>query len=151
MINIRTDFTIRESTHKDIKIMVDIWYKASVISHDFIPLAYWQENIEAMETIYLPSSENYVIIKSGEIIGFVALINQYLASIFISPENQRMGVGKELMKFVKSIRNNLELKVYCKNEPTVQFYKSQGFSIIDNSIDDSTGEKEYVMQWIINN
>ncbi len=34
--------------------VVDIWYKTSVIAHNFISKEYWKSNKKLMETKYIP-------------------------------------------------------------------------------------------------
>lgn len=51
------------------------------------------------------------------------------------------------MDFVKSLKGQLELNVYQKNERAVSFYKREQFEIHCESIDTSTDEKEYLMIW----
>lgn len=139
--------TIRQATEKDIDDLVEIWYKASVIAHDFIPEAYWQKNKEAMGNTYLPHSEMYVSTARNGLTGFVALVDDCLAAIFVSPEFQGKGVGSLLLEEAKNHRNKLCLRVYKKNSNSVGFYKSKGFSIVSESIDEATGEEEFLMEW----
>lgn len=138
---------VRKVNKKDIDELVDIWYKSSVIAHDFIHEDYWQKNKEAMKTIYLPNSEIYVSTSKNVITGFVALVDNCLAAIFVLPEFQGKGIGNLLLEQAKNRRNKLCLNVYIKNTNSVEFYKSKGFSIVSESIDEATGEGEFLMEW----
>ena len=51
---------IRQCTKDDIEAVVLIWLKVSVIAHDFISPAFWESQVEAMKTIYIPNSETWV-------------------------------------------------------------------------------------------
>ncbi|MDL2262063.1 GNAT family N-acetyltransferase [Bacteroidales bacterium OttesenSCG-928-I21] len=139
--------TIRKATQADIDELVEIWYKASEIAHDFISKIYWHKNKEAMKTKFLPSSEVYVATIESTIIGFIALMNDYLAAIFVLPKFQRQGVGSTLIEHAKNIRNKLELSVYKKNDNSINFYKSKGFLFVSEAIDKNTGEIEIIMKW----
>ena len=66
---------------------------------------------------------------------------------FISAEMQSQGIGKILLNYVKRKRNKLLLNVYQKNTRAISFYKREGFEIQCNSIDEATGERDYVMAW----
>ncbi|MCP4134761.1 MAG: GNAT family N-acetyltransferase [bacterium] len=134
-------------TEIDIPEIVDIWYEVSVQAHNFIPDDYWEANKEVMKSKYIPMSETYIAINGKIISGFISLVDEYLAAIFVKQEFQGNGVGSSLLKYAKELRNNLQLKVFCKNMKSVEFYKSKGFSVISESKDENTGENEFVMQW----
>lgn len=129
----------------DIPEVVDIWFKASIISHNFISNDYWESNKKIMENKYLPISETYLATDGKIILAFISLIDEYLAALFVKPDYQGNGVGSLLLNYVKNFKNNLQLKVYVKNTKSIKFYEAQGFLIISETIDDKTEEKEVVM------
>jgi len=138
---------IKKLETKDIKIVVDLWYKVSIVAHDFVSADYWRDNIENMTTIHLPKSENYVAIEEDEIIGFIAMLDGYLAALFVDNKMQGKGVGKQLLNFIKEKRTSIQLSVYKKNTKSIGFYKSQGFDVKTEKTDDGTGELELLMEW----
>ena len=69
----------------------------SIIAHDFIPADYWKKNKNAMASIYLPNSETYLAIVEEKIIGFVAMVDNLLAAIFVDNQIQGKGIGKILL------------------------------------------------------
>lgn len=133
--------------NKDIQFLADIWLNVSLIAHDFIPKDYWINNKSLMVEKYLPDSEVYIAEETNTILGFIALSENYIASIFVDIEQQGKGIGSLLLNHAKSLRNKLTLNVYQKNEKSINFYKSKNFVILSESIDQPTLEKEYVMQW----
>lgn len=141
---------IRESQQTEISKLVDIWYEASIDSHDFIAPDYWRTQQAAMKEKYLPTSETYVISEGNGIVGFVSLVDNYLAALFIDVNVQGEGYGKALLNFVKDQRDFIQLTVYKKNQNAVDFYLKNHFSIKEQSIDQQTSEEEYVMHWIKN-
>ena len=138
---------IREYTQPDADVTVSIWLNASIEAHNFIPQSYWENKVDDMKNIYLPNSNTFVYEQENQIIGFISLIDDYLAAIFVSPQYQNIGIGKELMNHVKSKKEELLLKVYIKNKSSVEFYKRQGFRIIGEQQDEDTVEMEYKMKW----
>ncbi|UIR57384.1 N-acetyltransferase [Sphingobacterium sp. SRCM116780] len=138
---------IREAQQEDIDQLVNIWYEASIVAHDFIPESYWKENKQLMSDHYLPASEVYVATDGQIRVGFIALVEDDIAAIFVLPAYQGQGKGSLLLNHAKKLRDRLLLKVYKKNLSSVGFYQAQGFTIIDESIDEQTGENEYVMEW----
>ena len=138
---------IRVFKAEDSKEVVKLWYEASVIAHDFITPKYWEDKKGDMEHIYIPNSETYVYEEEKRVLGFVSLVDNYIAAIFVAPGEQGRGIGKEMMQFVKQKRSTLELGVYAKNTNSIAFYEKQGFVVVERDIDVATGEEEVVMKY----
>lgn len=138
---------IRSYKQQDEETVLHIWLEASTHAHAFIPRSYWESKIDDMRDIYLPQSETYIYTDAvtGEISGFISLVNNYLAAIFVAPSCQRRGIGQALMAHAKKLKTELELNVYTENTQAVLFYKRQGFKIIDERTDKATGHKEFKM------
>lgn len=136
---------IREYSAADTETVLNIWLTASIKAHDFMPSKFWQSQVGNMRDIYLPASKNYVIEVKGKLCGFYSLYEGVLAAIFVSPQHQGCGVGKQLLQHAKLECPNLSLNVYKENQATIEFYLSHGFSIVSEQIDDHTGHKEYTM------
>jgi putative acetyltransferase len=96
---------------------------------------------------YIPISETFQATDGDNILGFISLLDEYLAAIFVKSEYQGRGIGSLLLTHAMSLRKNLQLKVFQKNKKSIEFYKSKGFSVITESKDNNTGEDELVMQW----
>ena len=138
---------IHKIQEKDIPEIADIWYEVSLQAHNFIPGNYWKTNKEQMMNKYIPMSETYKATNGQQVLGFISLVDEYLAAVFVKSEFQGMGIGSSLINHAKNHRNSLQLKVFCKNKKSVSFYKSKGFLVISKSKDEETGENEFVMQW----
>ena len=137
----------RVNIETEIEKLVEIWYGGSLIAHNFIDKDYWKSQRTAMKEKYLPMAETYVISDETEIVGFISMVNSYLAALFIDPKHQSKGYGKKLLNFIKGQREKIQLKVYRKNEKAVHFYLKNGFAKIEELLDDQTGEKEFLMEW----
>jgi len=138
---------IRELTKEDINETVELWYKASLIAHDFIPVEYWEENKKTMVEVYLPNSRTMLALEGERIVGFVSMVDDLLAAIFVDPQEQGKGIGKKLLGVVKESRKTIRLNVYKDNLKTVDFYKNQGFQIISEAVDKNTEKSEFLMEW----
>src|SRR5690625_6407904 len=128
---------IRAYKENDIDILIDIWYKSSLQAHDFIYSGYWESQIEEMKEKYIPMSETHVITNQTKIIGFISMVEGYLAALFIDVAYQNNGAGKELLNFEKRRRNKIRLKVYKENLSAVRFYEKNGFIIKEELTDRS--------------
>nr|WP_297306664.1 N-acetyltransferase [uncultured Flavobacterium sp.] len=138
---------IRPFEKKDTDSVLEIWLNASVISHDFIPQSYWLEKINDMRDIYLPQSNSYVIEENNFVVGFISLVENYIAAIFVHPISQGKGFGKKLLQHAKELYPELILNVYSKNKKSIAFYISQDFLIKNEQIEENTGELETVMEY----
>ncbi|WP_086968226.1 N-acetyltransferase [Vibrio coralliirubri] len=136
---------IREYRPADIETVLDIWLTASIKAHDFVAPEFWESQVGNMRDIYIPASITYVYQVDGEVCGFYSLYEGILAAIFVSPQHQGCGVGKQLIQHAKLEYLNLSLNVYKENQATIEFYLSQGFSIVSEQTDEHTGHQEYTM------
>lgn len=136
---------IREYSAADTQTVLDIWLTASIKAHDFMSPEFWELQVDNMRDIYLPASRTYVFQGDGEVRGFYSLYEGSLAAIFVSPQHQGCGIGKQLMQHAKLECPNLSLNVYKENQATIEFYLSQGFKIVSEQADEHTGHQEYTM------
>ena len=136
---------IREYNPADIEVVLDIWLTASIKAHDFVTPEFWESHVGNMRDIYIPASITYVYQVDGEVRGFYSLYEGILAAIFVSPQHQGCGIGKQLIQHAKLEYPNLSLNVYKENQATIEFYLSQGFSIVSEQTDEHTGHQEYTM------
>lgn len=138
---------IRKYNENEINYIVELWCEVSKKSHDFISEEYWEEKKEDMAIKYIPISETYVIEDDGKILGFVSMVDNYLAALFIDSNYHNKGYGNKLLNFVKERKDEIQLKVYEKNKKAYEFYLKNGFILKDELIDSDTGEKDYLMIW----
>lgn len=139
---------IRTFTENDLDRMVEIWFEGSKQAHNFIQEEYWKSNQKVMKDVYLPMSQSHVLEVDGVIVGFISMIDDYLAALFVSPHEQGRGYGKILLDYVKDHKGSMNLKVYQENEISIRFYRKNGFIISTESFDENTSTEEYVMTWI---
>jgi len=137
---------IREFVPSDMDSVLDVWLSASIKAHDFVESDFWRSQLENMRNIYIPASEVYVYEDESGLFGFCALLEDQLAAIFVAPEAQGKGIGKSLLLHAKARRKTITLSVYKANSSSIIFYKSQGFSIVGESLDGATGHEEYIMR-----
>lgn len=137
---------IRKLRKTDLDEVAYIWLHTNKKTHDFIAETYWDEHFEMVEGM-LGDAEIYVFEEQGQIKGFVGLDGEYIAGIFVREKEQSLGIGKQLLDFVKSLKGQLKLNVYQKNERAIKFYTREQFEIQDEQTDEATGEAEYLMLW----
>ena len=138
---------IRKLKTEEINNVLDIWVKASIEAHSFVPQEFWESKMDVMRDTYIPASDTYVFEENGTIKGFFSLHDDTLAAMFVSPEFQGKGIGHKFMDKAKSLRNSLELTVYKENPKGIAFYQKCGFKIIKEHIDEHTGHMEILMKY----
>ncbi|MEI3342155.1 MAG: GNAT family N-acetyltransferase [Coprobacter fastidiosus] len=57
---------------------------------------YWYENFNEVKSA-LSEAEIYVADQNKKVIGFIGLIDNYIAGIFVSQHMQLHGIGKQLL------------------------------------------------------
>lgn len=137
---------IRKFEINDLDKIMEIWLKTNTETHSFIDKSYWESNYDMVKEM-MPQAEIYVFEENKNILGFIGLMDNYIAGIFIKKSFQSKGIGKQLLDYVKRIKENLTLQVYEKNEKAVKFYKKENFVIQSEDIDKNITEKEFVMYW----
>ncbi|WP_028857594.1 GNAT family N-acetyltransferase [Psychrilyobacter atlanticus] len=138
---------IRKLESGDIPEVVELWYETCIRAHDFISPDYWKANMEAMATVYLPDSETYLAVEEENIIGFITMVDNYLAAIFIQINMLECGIGTKLLNFIKNKKEAIQLAVYKKNSKSINFYKKHGFQVLSENLDKNTNEIELLMEW----
>ncbi len=138
---------IRPFRPDDLEPVLAIWLAASIRAHDFIAPAFWASKLDDMRDIYLPAAQIWVDERKGEVLGFIALVGDVLAAIFVAPSAQGGGIGSALIEQAKTVRERLELTVYSANAASVAFYRRHGFAVISEQLDPHTGHPELAMAW----
>ena len=137
---------IRKLQNADMDRVAGIWLDANLRAHSFISPQYWKGNFETVKKM-LPQAEVYVYESGQKIQGFIGMNGEYIEGIFVSDEVQSQGIGRLLLNYAKTKRNELRLNVYRKNTRAIAFYQIEGFKILCSGIDEATGEKDHVMEW----
>ncbi|OUO65552.1 N-acetyltransferase [Thomasclavelia spiroformis] len=139
---------IRKFKEDDLNTVMQIWFDTNIKAHHFISRQYWIDNYEMVKDI-LPKKEIYVYEddNTNQINGFIGLMDNYIAGIFVNKNNQSRGIGKQLLDYVKEIKETLNLSVYQKNIRAISFYQREQFVIQSEHIDNDNNEKEFIMIW----
>ena len=137
---------IRKLESNELEIVMEIWLDTNINTHDFINTSYWKENYNLVKEM-LPDAIIFVYEDNNQIQGFIGLMGNYIAGIFINSNSQSKGIGKALLNYVKEYNSELLLQVYKKNLRAVNFYLREDFVVSKEQIDENTNEVELVMSW----
>ncbi len=123
-----------------------MWLATNISAHDFISAKYWHANYALVKKM-LPQANIWVYEKNNEIWGFIGLQDTYIAGIFVADKAQGKGIGSELLAKAKQQKSQLSLAVYTKNERALNFYQRADFTVVNEQLDETTGQVEYLMKW----
>lgn len=137
---------IRTMQSADLDRVAEIWLETNRTAHAFVPARYWEERYEAVKEM-ISQAEVYVYEDRAGVQGFVGLIGNHVAGIFVRAGAQSGGIGAQLLDVVKGIKTQLSLSVYQKNPRAIRFYRREGFRVQCEGTDEDTGEAEYLMVW----
>lgn len=138
---------IRNFELSDMEAVLAVWLKASITAHNFVEAEFWESKVDDMRERYIPSSDTYVFTDNGIIKGFISLHGNTVAAMFVSPEFQGKGIGRQLIRKAKSLKNKLDLTVYRENNKSIDFYGRCGFVVIKEIVDEHTGHIEILMEY----
>jgi ribosomal protein S18 acetylase RimI-like enzyme len=137
---------IRNFTKDDVEEIMKIWLDTNILTHNYIDANYYIDNFDAVKEMMF-NADIFVYQENGIINGFIGLINDYIAGIFVLNQCQSKGIGKKLLNHTKEKYDKLSLHVYKKNSRALNFYLREGFSILEEKTDENTGEIELIMNW----
>ncbi|MEG1452743.1 GNAT family N-acetyltransferase [Brevundimonas sp.] len=123
----------------DTSHLSDIWFRASMIAHDFIGEQTLREQKPMMEGVYLPMATTVVACLDDRPVGFASLLDDHIAALFVDPDYQGKGIGKALLRHIETGRDALSLEVYLANEAAIGFYRAMGFKVVSQRETDDQG------------
>lgn len=138
---------IRAFKEEDTETVIRIWLAASVRSHSFIDKAYWEEKAESMRTLYIPLSEIVVDEDraTGEVVAFMAFVEDYLAALLLPPRTKRGEWGPVCWHWPKDAAAHWIFPFMRKTNGQSAFYQKNGFRITGERIEEVTGRTELLM------
>lgn len=137
---------IREFQMSDTEQVMKLWLFGNEDAHSFVSEEYWRSHFDEVQEALL-QAKVFVYDIDGKAQGFIGMMNEYIAGIFVDKSYRSTGIGTQLLTYVKQKYDTLSLSVYQQNSRAVAFYHREGFSILSEGIDEDTGEKEYTMLW----
>ena len=102
---------IRKFKNCDIEQIIKIWLNGNIESQQFVAKQYWKAHAPMVRKQLL-QAEVYVYETDGVIQGFVGMQENYIAGIFVKKQWRCMGIGKQLLNYIKQIYTILSLNVY---------------------------------------
>ena len=137
---------VRAFAPGDLGRTMDLWLAANLDAHAFVPAAYWREHLDEV-AVALPKSEVWVYEEGGAIRGFLGLVGDFIAGLFVEAESRSCGVGGALLAHAKLRRPALALCVFEENARARAFYEREGFTLRERRMSDCPPHWELCMGW----
>lgn len=138
---------IRKYTSDDLAELLGVWYDASQIAHSFLTHEFFEQERKNISDKYLPNAETWVCEDDARVVGFIAMLDNEVGAIFVSPKSQGRGIGRALMDHARAGRDDLLVDVFKANEIGRAFYDAYGFEIIGELVHEETGQPLLRMRW----
>lgn len=138
---------LQNITQDELNSIMRLWQDGNSEGHSFIPKKYWEDKSDIVAKL-LPKSIIYAYYDNNQnIVGFLGEMDSYIAGLFVKKEFQTLGIGTQLINYVKKSKNSLTLHVYKKNSKALKFYLKNSFIIDSETVDEETDEIEFSMSW----
>lgn len=133
---------VRPFADADVDDVLDVWYAASLVGHPFLSDDFLGAERQRLAEQWLPASKTFVFEGAERVVGFVAMIGREVGGLFVAPDWQGQGVGRQLLDHVRSSRPVLEVNVFEANARARRFYEAYGFVVVRRHISEVAGEPE---------
>ncbi|MEK6757061.1 MAG: GNAT family N-acetyltransferase [Bacteroidota bacterium] len=140
---------VRRWTLKDLPVVQDVLWKTWLESYKpFIPEAdlksYFSEHydLDALTTLFQnPMAHGFVAEVDGRVVGFMRTAHEpeenryYVSSIYVLPDFQNRGLGRDLMKRAAEEAKSFKLDrvwigVMVQNRQAVEWYEKMGYKVV---------------------
>lgn len=119
---------IRQATHADHPLLLDIWLRSVRATHHFLQPSDIDALLPQLRDVYLPAVELWVAVdEQDRPLGFIGLNEQHVEMLFIEPDLRGKGIGRALLDHARGSRGELTVDVNEQNPEAVGFYLHYGF------------------------
>ena len=138
---------IRQYTDNDVDSVVHVWRKASDFAHPFLTKVFQDGEAENVRNVYPKYAEIWVKEYDGDIVGFIALLENEVGAIFLDPAHHGKGMGRQLMDFAAELRGSLTVEVFRDNAVGRKFYDAYGFQPVGEYLHEPSGQMTIKMAY----
>jgi putative acetyltransferase len=118
---------IRKHTQNDLEQIMKVWYTSSTLAHPFLNSEFVEKVKSDMRKLYIPDSETWVYEIDSTIVGFISMVDNEIAGLFVLEAYHSRGIGTKLVNFITESHDKLEVEVFEKNRIGRSFYDKYGF------------------------
>jgi putative acetyltransferase len=133
--------TIEEYDEEYRAIVIDLWYKSVLATHEFLDKSDVEFYKSLVDEIDFNSFDVFCAFsESRKMVGILGTQGDKLEMLFIKPDCIGQGIGKRLMEFALEELKICYVDVNEANKNAVRFYRSFGFRVYDRLALDEQGK-----------
>lgn len=132
--------SIRRYRAEDLEPVMVAWRWANALAHPFLSEAYVAQVEREVRDIYVPNAETYVLEEDGEVVGFIALLENEIGGLFLDPTKHGRGYGKALVDHAFAMKGPLKVDVFRDNKVGRAFYERYGFGLVTEATHEPSGQ-----------
>lgn len=136
---------IRKYKDVDIDDVAVSWRVATELAHPFLTKEFLDKEAIALRDIYMPATETWVTEIDGNVVGFIALMGNEIAALFLNPDYHGRGLGKAMVDKAVAEKGPLTVDVFEENVIGRRFYETYGFQKIGDYVFERTGSVTFKM------
>ena len=127
--------------------IISLWYRCTCQHQAFISDKYWREITPSITALlYQHSHSSLIAIAEQRLVGFITVIENELAALFVDSSMQRVGIGTLLLEQIEKKRQLSSVKVYAANKTAMAFYQQHGFTELSRQLQIETDQLLITMQ-----
>jgi putative acetyltransferase len=119
--------TIRKYRNSDLEELLSSWENASKLAHPFLTNDLLESTRKNIPVVLLPKADTWVYEREGVVVGFISLVGNEVAALFVQPAFHGTGAGRALVDKARELHGDLEVEVFEVNSIGLQFYLKYGF------------------------
>ncbi len=131
---------IRKYEKADLDTLLSIWRAASELAQPFLSKEFVARETEYLRTVYFPMARTWVAEDGGTPVGFITLIEDEIAGLFVHPDAHGRGIGRDLVDYVVGLKGTLRAEVFDRNTVGRRFYRRLGFMETGRYVHKASGE-----------
>jgi putative acetyltransferase len=113
--------------------VVTTWRAASELAHPFLTSEFLEREADAVRNIYFAFAETWVTEIDGEVVGFIALVDDEIGGLFLHPKYHGQGYGKAMVDKAVADKGPLRVEVFKKTGSDADFTTRTVFTTRRNS------------------
>ncbi|MEH6631422.1 MAG: GNAT family N-acetyltransferase [Halopseudomonas aestusnigri] len=150
--SISSNHLIRKYKNTDLDDVLCCWESAFRLAHTFIEETFIAKVRVDIPAIYLPNTETWVCVKEGKVVGFISLMGNEIAALFVDPKKHGLGIGQTLVNKACELRDEgLTVEVFKLNSLGRKFYSAYGFQYVSEYLFEDVGETVLQLKLSLNN
>lgn len=124
---------IRKYQANDLEKVIHVWLTSGKEEYDYLP-DFMALNLATGSDVFrkeiLSDCEVWVAELDGLICGFLAMKDNHIDRLYVSPDSQGKGIGSKLIEFAKQHNpKRITLRTHQQNHRARRFYEAHEFKI----------------------